>query len=84
VDKGDHLQAAHAPIAESHDPDACAQRLLAMLPVEVRAVILEKAHLLSYPVVKVMTSLLIAHVWRSGFPGTSEKFCTPERYRLCK
>jgi hypothetical protein len=19
-----------------------------------------------------------------GFPGTSEKFCTPERYRLCK
>jgi predicted DNA-binding protein len=48
VDKRDHLQNAHEPIAESHDPDACAQRLLAMLPPEVRAVILEKADLLSF------------------------------------
>jgi hypothetical protein len=63
VDKGDHPQAVHKPIADSHDPDACAQRLLAMLPPEVRAVILGKATLLSYPVLKVMISLLIGQVW---------------------
>jgi hypothetical protein len=56
-------QRTNRPTPEGHDPDACAQRLLAMLPPEVRTVILGKANLLSYPVVKVMTSLLIAQVW---------------------
>jgi hypothetical protein len=63
VDEDDSTQAAHIPLAKSHDPDACSQRLLAMLPPEVRAVIQGKARPPSYPVVEVMTSLLIMQVW---------------------
>ena len=66
VDKGHSHQPVHRSIADRHDPDACAQHLLAMLPPEVRVAILEKADLLSYPVVKIITSLLIAQVWPPG------------------
>jgi predicted transcriptional regulator len=51
---------------QCHDQDTCARTLLAMLPPEVQSVIQQKAALLRLPVVKVMTSLLIAYAWPTG------------------